>query len=161
MIDAKKYLRQIEILDRRITAKVEERQNVLDMLLRITPVMRDTTSGGDAAGHDKMENGVVKLTAYEEEISADIDRLVELKREISEVIDLVENPKRRAVLRFRYINYKSFEQIAVDMDMSYRNICYIHGKALRDVSRILEEDNSGGKEKEDQPTESACVQGGC
>ena len=138
MVDAKKYLRQIEILDFRITAKVYERQNVLDMLLRITPIMRDTTSGG-AAGHDKMENGVVKLTAYEEEINADIDRLIELKREISEVIDRVENPKRRAVLRFRYINHKSFEQIAVDMDMSYRNICYIHGKALRDVWKILEE----------------------
>ena len=138
MVDAKKYLRQIEILDRRITAKVEERQNVLDMLLRITPVMRDTTSGG-ASGHDKMENGVVKLTAYEEEIGADIERLIALKREISEVIDRVENPKRRSVLRFRYINYKSFEQIAVDMDMSYRNTCYIHGKALLDVGKILEE----------------------
>lgn len=146
MVDAKKYLRQIEILDRRITAKVEERQNVLDMLLRITPVMRDTTSGG-AAGHDKMENGVVKLTAYEEEISADIERLIALKREISEVIDLAENPKRRAVLRFRYINYKSFEQIAVDMNMSYRNVCYIHGKALRDVGKILEE-NGYAEEQE-------------
>ena len=141
MIDAKKYLRQIEILDRRITAKVEERQNVLDMLLRITPVMRDTTSGGGSAGHDKMENGVVKLTGYEEEISADIDKLVELKREISEVIDRVENPKRRAVLRFRYINYKSSEQIAVDMDMTERNIYHIHRKALRDVGKILEENN--------------------
>ena len=140
MIDAKKYLRQIEILDRRITAKVEERQNVLDMLLRITPVMRDTTSGC-ASGHDKMENGVVKLTGYEEEISADIDKLVELKREISEVIDRVENPKRRAVLRFRYINYKSFEQIAVDMYMTERNIYHIHRKALRDVGKILEENN--------------------
>ena len=146
MVDAKKYLRQIEILDRRITSKIEERQNVLDMLLRVTPVMRDTTSGG-AAGHDKMENGVVKLTAYEDEISADIERLISLKREISEVIDRVENPKRRAVLRFRYINYKSFEQIAVDMDMSYRNICYIHGKALRDVGKILEE-NGYVEEKE-------------
>lgn len=144
MVDAKKYLRQIEILDRRITAKIEERQNVLDMLLRVTPVMRDTTSGG-AAGNDKMENGVVKLTGYEEEISADIERLVALKREISEMIDRVENPKRRAVLRFRYINYKSFEQIAVDMDMSYRNICYIHGKALRDVSKILEEEGETGE----------------
>ena len=138
MVGAKKYLRQIEILDRRITAKVEERQNVLDMLLRITPVMRDTTSGG-AAGHDKMENGVVKLTGYEEEISADIERLIALKREISEVIDRVENPNRRAVLRLRYINYKSFEQIAVDMDMTERNIYHIHRKALRDVSKILEE----------------------
>ena len=146
MIDAKKYLRQIEILDHRIMTKTEERQRILDMLLRITPVMRDTTSGG-ASGHDKMENGVVKLTAYEEEISADIERLIALKREISAVIDLVENPKRRAVLRFRYINYKSFEQIAVDMDMSYRNICYIHGKALRDVGKILEENGYAEKQE--------------
>ena len=138
MIDAKKYLRQIEILDRRITAKTDEGQNVLDMLLRVTPVLRDTTSGG-AAGHDKIENGVVRLAEYGDEISADINRLVALKREISEVIDRVENPNRRAVLRFRYINYKSFEQIAVDMDMSYRNVCYIHRKALRDVGKILEE----------------------
>ena len=138
MIDAKKYLRQIEILDHRIMAKTEERQSVLDMLLRITPVMRDTTSGG-ASGHDKMENGVVKLTAYEGEISADIERLISLKREISEMIDRVENPKRRAVLRSRYINYKNFEQIAVDMNMTERNIYHIHRKALRDVGKILEE----------------------
>lgn len=146
MIDAKNYLCQIENLDRRITAKIEERQNVLDTLLRVTPVMRITTSSG-AAGHDKMENGIAKLTAYEEEINADIDRLVALKREISELIDRVENPKRRAVLRFRYINYKTFEQIAVDMNMTERNIYHIHRKALRDVSRILEDDRSNYEEK--------------
>lgn len=149
--DAKKYLRQIELLDRRINARLEERQRVLDMLLRVTPVLRDTVVSGGASGHEKIENGVEKLVRYEDEINSDIDRMVSLKREVSAIIDRIDNPDRVTVLYSRYIGYKSFERIAVDMNMSYRNVCYIHGKALRDVGRILEEDDSG-KEKENQPT---------
>lgn len=147
MADAIKYLRQIEILDHRINAKVEERQRVLDMLFRVTPVLRDTVTSGGASGHDKIENGIAKLAEYADEINADIDKFIDVKREVNAVIDRVENEKRRTVLAKRYVAYERFEKIAVDMNMGIRNVWYIHNKALLDVSRILEEEDSG-KEKE-------------
>lgn len=141
IIDAKKYLRQIKLLEKRINAKTEERQQIRDMLLRVTPVLRDTIVSSNASGHEKIENGIIKLEKYEEEINADIEKLIELKREFATIIDNIDDPDRVTVLYSRYIEYKSYEQIAAETKISLSNVYCIHRKALRDVSRILEEKN--------------------
>jgi hypothetical protein len=60
------------------------------------------------------------------------------------VIDAVEHPDQKNVLVKRYINYEKWEAIALEMGYTYRNVCYIHGRALQAVERLLEnrEDNA-------------------
>lgn len=43
----------------------------------------------------------------------------------------LEDGRFRAVLTERYLNNKRWEQIAVDMNYTYRNVIKIHGKALQ------------------------------
>jgi DNA-directed RNA polymerase specialized sigma subunit len=42
------------------------------------------------------------------------------------------------VLHKRYFEYKPWEQIACEMGYSYRNVCYIHGKALQAFEALME-----------------------
>ena len=74
------------------------------------------------------------------EINADIDRLVTLKLEIMNTIWQVEDAKACAILERRYHSFKSWEEIAADLNVSVRWVHKIHGKALEDVEKILKKD---------------------
>lgn len=136
MTDAKKYLQQIRLLDVRINTKLEEVQHLKDMLCRITPTLKpDTGSGGGTS--DKLGDAVARIVDLEREINAAIDKYADEKTAVSSMLDKLNDPDQLAVLHGRYVQYKSFEQISIDMSMTYRNICYIHGKGLQAVNEIM------------------------
>ena len=136
MTDVKRYLQQIKLYDSHINTKLEERDRLLEMATRITPTLKDVVVSG-GGNHDKLADAAVKLADLEAEIDIDIDRYVNAKQEISSVLDEISDPDQLQVLHKRYVQYKTFEQIACDMNMTYRNVCYIHGKGLLAVSEIL------------------------
>lgn len=136
MTDVKRYLQQIKLYDSHINTKMEERDRLLEMATRITPTLKDVVVSG-GGNHDKLADAAVKLADLEAEIDVDIDRYVNAKQEISSVLDGISDPDQLQVLHKRYVQYKTFEQIACDMNMTYRNVCYIHGKGLSAVSEIL------------------------
>ena len=49
------------------------------------------------------------------------------------MIDAVGDPVCKAILELRYLSFKSWDEIADEMDCSLRNVHYLHGKALRMV----------------------------
>jgi DNA-directed RNA polymerase specialized sigma subunit len=81
---------------------------------------------------------VAKIVDLQEEINRKIDNYVDLKREISAVLEQMDDPDQVKVLHKRYFEYKPWERIACEMSYSFRNVCYIHGKALQAVDAILE-----------------------
>lgn len=136
MIDAKRYLQQIRLYDSRIDIKCEELRRLEEMVLRITPTLKDdiSSSGGS---QDKFADTIAKIVDLKAEINRDIDRFVDAKQKISGTLDKLSDPDQLKVLHKRYAQYKTWEQIACDMNMSYRNVCYIHGKALQAVNEIM------------------------
>lgn len=136
MTDVKRYLQQIKLYDSHINTKMEERDRLLEMATRKTPTLKDVVVSG-GGNHDKLADAAVKLADLEAEIDIDIDRYVNAKQEISSVLDEISDPDQLQVLHKRYVQYKTFEQIACDMNMTYRNVCYIHGKGLLAVREIM------------------------
>lgn len=136
MIDAKRYLQQVRLYDSRINTKLEDLRRLNEMVLRITPTLKDDiySSGG---GQDKFADTMAKIVDLKAEINRDIDRYVDAKQEIADTLDKLSDPCHVIVLHKRYAQYKTWEQIACDMNMSYRNVCYIHGKALQAVNEIM------------------------
>ena len=61
-----------------------------------------------------------------------LERLVDLKAEISGAISQLANVDEQLLLRFRYINNYGWEKIAVLMSVSMRTVHRIHASALRD-----------------------------
>ena len=137
-IDVKEYLRQIRLYDTRINMKIDELEALKASLLRITPTLKDDVVASSGS-QDKLGDAVAKMVDLREEINADIDRFVDAKRAVGATIDKVSDPDQLQVLHKRYVLYESFEQIAIEMHMTYRNVCYIHGKALQSVSDILKD----------------------
>lgn len=86
---------------------------------------------------NKMEEAAVKLSGR----LAYLDRkIMELGIEIDDRINNIEaisDGNYREVLFKHYSEYKSFEQISVEMGYAYNYICNLHGEALRDLSKLL------------------------
>ena len=137
MCDAKSYLRKIELLDAHINNRISDKQALECLATKITATISPVSVSG-SGNHDKIGDAVAKIVDLQEEINRKIDKFVNLKREVSELIEQIEDPDQVKVLHMRYFEYKPWEQIAIEMQYSYRNVCYIHGKALQAVQAVME-----------------------
>ena len=81
----------------------------------------------------KMENTVIKMAEYQEELNNDMKKLIQVKRETKEVIDSVTNDEYRVLLELRYLSSMLWEEIAVEMNYSIDHVFRIHRRALKAV----------------------------
>ena len=126
---AKEYLGQAYRLDQRINSKLEQVLSLRELTTKATATMSDMPGGGSRNVY-KMQDIIVKIVDLENEINADIDKLVDLKREMVTVIKAVTDPELQTLLELRYLCFKTWEQIAVDMQYSTRNIYKLHDTAI-------------------------------
>ena len=129
---AKEYLGQAYRLDQRINSKLEQVLSLRELTTKATATMSDMPGGGSRNVY-KMQDIIGKIVDLENEINADIDQLVDLKREMVAVIKAVENPEYQTLLELRYLCFKTWEQIAVDMKYSTRNIYMLHDAAISSI----------------------------
>ena len=94
--------------------------------------------GGDNSSERAMVAYADKAAEYAALIEEKIRELVSIKLEIIRAVKRVENPTLRAVLMARYVNFKTWEQIAVEMSYSYMHVCRLHGRALAEVRDVIE-----------------------
>lgn len=128
----KEYLSQAIYLDKSINCKLEQVSALRQMAMKITSNYDDERVTCTKQ-QSPMENVIVKLVDLENEINDDIDKLVDLKKEIIRVIGNINNNEYRLILELKYLSNKSWEDITLLMNYSWRNIHYIHTRALRDV----------------------------
>lgn len=144
MCDAKAYLRKIELLDAHINNKLSDLHQLRTMVTKITATISPVAVSGSGS-QDKLGDAVAKIVDLQTDINKQIDEYVDLKREISAVLEKMDDPDQVKVLHKRYFEYKPWERIACEMKYSFRNVCYIHGKALQAVETILEGKDKGGE----------------
>lgn len=136
MCDAKAYLREIELLDAHINNKLNDLFTLRTMVTKITATISPVVVSG-SGNQDKLGDAIAKIVDLQNEINQQIDKFVDSKREVSAVLEKLQDPDHVKVLHKRYIEYKPWEQIACEMCCTYRNVCYIHGKALQAVDALL------------------------
>lgn len=128
----KEYLSHACRLDAHINSKLDQLMSLRELANKATSTLTAVPPSGTRNVH-KMENVIIDIVSLENEINADIDALVDVKRKIGEIIKTVENPKYQLLLELRYLCFKKWEEIAVIMDYSVDNIYKMHRKALEDV----------------------------
>ena len=125
---AKEYLGQAYSIDKQINAKIEQVISLKELTLKASSALSDMPKGSRNV-HSK-ENIIAKMMDLENEINADIDRLVTLKKEILMIIKSIDRAEYQTLLEMRYLCFKSWEKIAVEMGYSIQHIFRIHKKAL-------------------------------
>ena len=139
--EAKKYLERIKWLDVLIDSKLEELEKLNSLVKRITPVM-SAASGAGGGNQDRLGDTVAKIVDMRNEIDKATDVFIDMKREAIALLERIERPEYYQVLHKRYIQYKSLENIAVELNYSWRWVCKLHGRALQAFEKVLEEAHS-------------------
>jgi DNA-directed RNA polymerase specialized sigma subunit len=76
---------------------------------------------------------LAKIVDLEKEIDADVDRLIYIRDNIKAIIEAVEDDRERLLLQYRYLDGRTFEEIAVQMHYSWRQIHRLHSRALTNL----------------------------
>lgn len=130
----KEYLRQAYRLDQRINSDIEEVSRLREMACGISsPALGDRVQTSHS-GEAPFVRSVEKILTLEERINKEIDLLVDLKEQIRGVISAVPDVDERMVLRYRYIQGLTWEQIGLEMNADERTIRRWHGNALLHIT---------------------------
>lgn len=81
---------------------------------------------------------VIKEQEFANEMQDLIDRKLDTIRRIDDMIEAMDNEKEKEVLTLRYIQLKTFEQVAVEMGKSYRQTLRLHGRAISHFGEVKE-----------------------
>lgn len=135
-MNAKEYLSQAIWLDQRINNKLEQKEQLEALAKKVTVNFTQEKVSGGRATTSPMEDATVKLIDLCHEINDDIDELITLKAEILEIISKVDDPVSQLLLQMRYIEGKTWEEVAYDLDYNSRTVFKIHGRALKEIEKI-------------------------
>lgn len=131
-MNAKDYLLQARYLDERITSKTQQIASLNDLATRCTSTFSDMPRNPNH-GSSRLEDCIIKIIDLEDSLKKDIEKLVDLKREIMGVIKAVPNVEYQTLLEKRYLCFITWEQIAVDMNYSMQHIHRMHSSALKEI----------------------------
>jgi hypothetical protein len=116
-------------IDHEIDAMLTARRRAYERCTSVTARPRDVIVSGS---YDS-DTAMIALLNIEALIDERVDRLTKIKAEILGSIEAVPDCTLRTLLIERYINFKTWEQIAVDMNYNYRWIIKLHGHALQEI----------------------------
>lgn len=128
----KKYLSSARVLSRGIRFKLERIQELRELSESATSTMSATRTSGTSR-RSKLENCICAIDELEREIEVDVIRMREDEKAIREMIRAVANPNQKQLLELRYINGKTWEEIAEAMVYSWQHVHKIHVQALASV----------------------------
>ena len=135
-MNALEFLKQYRVCMVRIRKLEEEIQELDDLMSHITPEM---SSDRVQSSHppDKLGQLVAKKVDLETRLMGEIDTALGVMNDIEEVINKVEPVGYQMILQKKYIEGKTWEQVA-------REVCYdpswvwvLHRRALAEVDKIL------------------------
>ncbi len=129
---AKEYLSQAYWLDKLINSKLRMVTALREMTTRTTGVVVEDVVSRTRDVHGTQEM-IAKIVDLENEINADIDQLVDLKRDIMLAVKSVHEPELQVLLELRYLCFMDWSEIASELHCSESNVYKIHSRALKAI----------------------------
>lgn len=137
-MNAKEYLQQAY----RLNELIDSNQRELDQLRALSTsisavdVSKERVQGG-ADSHDKIGSIIAKIVDLNDIINDEIDRFVDLKTDIHNKIMLIPDNTEKLVLKYRYIEFETWESIAVELGYTFQWVHVLHKRALKNFEKVL------------------------
>lgn len=126
----KEELKSILYLDQLINSKLRQLDQLKAYRARL-PAGSSDTGPVQSGLSDPTASSAVKIATLDQSITADIDRLVDLKTEARELFKRLDGDLQlKVVMEMRYLECMNWDKIAYLMNYSIRNVYKLHGVAL-------------------------------
>ena len=131
----KEFLNRARYLDKEIDAKIDHLERIDSMVNRVKPVLSDMPAD-PCRDNRKREKLLVKMIDLKWEVNEEIDKLVDTKREIMQLIEKVPKKEYKLLLEMRYVNLYTWEKIAEQLEVAVRHVYRMHGAALLEADKV-------------------------
>lgn len=91
-------------------------------------LQQDGMPHGNGCGD--LSSYAAKVDELMRELKEQMEKKIDIRREITRKIDAMPNETESLLLRYRYIHLLKWEEVALKMEYSWRNVMKLHGKAL-------------------------------
>lgn len=127
--DKKAYLRRYGAA-LRAEKQIEEEITQLRLDTMMPAIINDGMPHG-SGGCGDLSGYAARVDELLQDLKDQMEKRIAIRREITQKIEEMSNETEKMVLRYRYIHLLNWEEIAVKMGYVYRNVLYLHGKALK------------------------------
>lgn len=124
-------------IQHQIAANADEAIRLRSLAEKCTVSFDSANCTGDGQRIPRIVDTILQLEAQTEQLTHDLEAV---RQEIIAVINRVPEQHHRELLHYRYLAGMTFEQIAVRMHYSYRQIIRLHKQALQIVSDMIAQD---------------------
>ena len=120
-----------------LSLKIKELHTQLQELratgTRITTSYSVEAAGGGDNNTSKPEQAALAIYELEQKINAKIEQQCKAVKQTYDLIDLLDDELLKLVMLKRYTGHKPWEEIAVEMGYSWRQVHNLHRKALNSI----------------------------
>ena len=135
---AKQYLRQLGRIDKQLDNLIKERAE----LERAQTYLRSPQIEGDRvqtspSGDPPWLGYLIKWEELTAKISDKWDDLIRKRYKIIDQINSLSDARYIKLLSLRYVEFKSLEEIAVEMGYTFGHVLRLHGQALVEFEEVM------------------------
>ena len=134
-MNAREYLESYKQIQTRINVLMAEIERLRAEAESVSIDLDGMPRG--TATSDKMSRIVSEMADLESTITEELFGLYMRRMRIISELGELKSPKHQQLLHLRYIDCKSWETIAYEMDISWRYCYMLHGSALAEFERIM------------------------
>lgn len=124
-------LKRYVALGREIEQLSGELGRWFDIATRTSPAYSATPHSG--RGEERIQKAIEERDRVSRKLSETINRMKRERLIIENSIEVVEDPTQRTLLRLRYIDGLTWEEVAEKIGFSYQWTCTLHGIAVQKI----------------------------
>ena len=133
---AKEYLKQVGNIELQIKELQDEIKRLKELAVSIGALNCDEKVLSSVS-QDKMANTVCEIDEKVRELDEKVREFVRIRSKVMETIHMLRNDEYEHILYKRYCLMKKWEEIALEMNYSYQWVCKLHGRALKEIEKLL------------------------
>lgn len=134
----KQYMKQYENTfedAREIIERIEWLQSQKTTLQQIIDGMPH--GKGAKESDDRLDDLIIRVDELKNRAADELETLINSRLQVEKVIQCIEDSRYKRVLYGRYVELKTWEQIAEEIGYSYQWTCELHRDALVEVGKII------------------------
>ena len=127
----KEYLNQARHLDALISCRLREIDYWRDLSTSVAGSSFEEHHNPNRPADAPFVRCLEKIDAIQRDVEEKVTHLVSLREDINTRIDMLASHEEQMVLRYRYLDNCTWEEIAAMVNVSLRTVHRIHGSALQ------------------------------
>ena len=135
----KHQLKQIRLIDLEVKTKMEELDRLNNSFLK-SPSLKEIHVQESKAG--LKDDAYVKIINLSDYIDETVDKLVDLKYQLIQAIEQLDDSRERTIIWMKYISSKGWDEISKELQISKTTLFILHDEAIKKIEKCTKKDNS-------------------